>query len=91
MFVEGLSSVEVVKASAAVFACKVAGSAPFNVSWFKDKKPIKSSSKYFIDDENVILKIQDCKVEDVGFYQCVVANEVGRCSVLAALSLKGWL
>lgn len=91
MFVEELTCLEVVKGSTAVFACKVAGSAPFKVSWIKDKKPIKSSQKFIlVDSENVSLKIQDLKEEDVGTYQCVVANEVGSCTGFAALSLKGW-
>lgn len=90
-FVEEPTSLEVVKCSTAVFACKVEGSAPFKVAWFKNKKPIKSNQKYIIvDSENVSLKIQDCKEEDVGTYQCVVANEVGSCTGSAALSLKGW-
>lgn len=73
-----------------MFACKVAGSTPFKVTWIKDKQPIKSSQKYIIvDSENVSLKIMDCRVEDVGTYQCVVANEVGTCSGFGALSLKG--
>uniref|UniRef100_A0A671TMN9 Ig-like domain-containing protein n=1 Tax=Sparus aurata TaxID=8175 RepID=A0A671TMN9_SPAAU len=79
-FVEELKALEVVKGSTAVFACKVAGSAPFKVTWIKDGKPIKSSQKYLIDSENVSLNIQDCKVEDVGAYQCVVANDVGSCT-----------
>lgn len=89
---EELKSLEVVKGSTAVFACKVAGSAPFTVTWLKDKKLIKSSQKYLVitGSENVGLKIQDCEVEDVGTYQCVVANEVGSCTGLAALSLKSW-
>lgn len=90
-FVEELSSLEVVKGSTAVFACKVAGSTPFKVAWFKDRKPIKSSQKYIIvDSDKVGMKIQDCKAEDVGTYQCMVANEVGTCTGCAALSLKGW-
>lgn len=83
-------SLEVVQGSTALFACKVAGSAPFTVTWIKDRKPIKSSQKCIIDSENVSLIIQDCKAKDIGSYQCVVANEVGRCTGLAALSLKGW-
>jgi len=90
-FVKELLCLEVVKGSTAVFEFKVAGSAPYKVSWFKDKRPIKSSQKYIItDSEAVGLKIQDCRVEDVGVYQCVAANEVASCAGSAALSLKGW-
>lgn len=88
-FVEELVPLEVVRGSTTAFEFKVAGSAPFEVTWFKDKKPIKSSQKYIIDNTYMGLKIQDCRVEDMGTYQCIVANEVGRCSGSAALSLKG--
>uniref|UniRef100_A0A3Q3GSG6 Ig-like domain-containing protein n=1 Tax=Labrus bergylta TaxID=56723 RepID=A0A3Q3GSG6_9LABR len=88
-FLKELMHLEVVKGSTAAFACKVAGSAPFKVTWFKDRKPIKSSQKYVIaDSDNVSLKIQDCKADDVGTYKCLVANEVGSCTGFAALSLK---
>uniref|UniRef100_A0A669C266 Titin n=1 Tax=Oreochromis niloticus TaxID=8128 RepID=A0A669C266_ORENI len=78
LVVKGWFSFLFVKGSTAAFASKVAGSAPFSVTWSKDKKPVLSSQKYIIvDSENVGLKIQDCDVDDVGTYQCVVANEVG--------------
>lgn len=48
-FVEELMSLEVVQGSTALFACKVAGSAPFTVTWIKVRKPIKSSQKCVID------------------------------------------
>lgn len=74
-----------------MFACKVAGSAPFKVTWFKDRMPITPSQKYVIaSPDNMSLKVQDCRSGDVGSYKCVVANEVGSCSGFAALSLKGW-
>uniref|UniRef100_A0A672FZ46 Ig-like domain-containing protein n=1 Tax=Salarias fasciatus TaxID=181472 RepID=A0A672FZ46_SALFA len=79
----------VVKGSTVAFDCKLAGSAPFNVTWFKDQKPIKSSQKFLIvDGEKVGLKVQDCREEDVGAYRCVVTNEVGSCESFASLSLK---
>lgn len=90
-FVEEFSSLQVVKGSTAVFTSKVAGSAPFDVMWFKDQRPVSFSQRFLIvDGENVGLKIQHCDVDDVGTYECVVANEVGRCSGLVVLSLKGW-
>uniref|UniRef100_A0A3Q1F7K8 Ig-like domain-containing protein n=1 Tax=Acanthochromis polyacanthus TaxID=80966 RepID=A0A3Q1F7K8_9TELE len=87
-FVEELSSLEVLKGSTAVFACKVAGSRPLNVTWFRDRKPIKSSQKHtIVDGENTGLRIQDCQMEDVGTYRCVVANEVGSCAGFAAMNV----
>lgn len=91
LFVEELTSLQVVKGSTATFACRVAGSSPFNIAWFKDKKQIKSSQRYIITDgDKVGLIIQGCGAEDVGTYQCIVANEVGSCTDSVALSLKGW-
>lgn len=90
-FVEELTSLEVVKGSTAAFACGVAGSSPLKITWFKDKQLIKSSQKHVIvESEKWGLKIKDCKEEDVGAYQCTVANEVGSCTCFPALSLKGW-
>uniref|UniRef100_A0A7N8YP90 non-specific serine/threonine protein kinase n=1 Tax=Mastacembelus armatus TaxID=205130 RepID=A0A7N8YP90_9TELE len=75
-----------VKGSTAVFTCKVAGSAPFKVTWMKDRTPIKPSPKYVITDrEYVGLKIKDCKVDDVGTYHCMVSNEVGSCTGFAVI------
>ncbi|XP_068457588.1 titin-like [Clinocottus analis] len=88
LFAEELTSLQVVKGSTAAFASKVAGSAPFKVTWSKDKKPIKSSKKHIVESEHVSLKIQECEAADVGVYQCVVANEVGSCTGFASLSLK---
>uniref|UniRef100_A0A7N6BIT7 Ig-like domain-containing protein n=1 Tax=Anabas testudineus TaxID=64144 RepID=A0A7N6BIT7_ANATE len=87
VLVEELTSLEVVKGSTAVFACKVAGSALFKVTWLKNKKLIKSSPKYWIstDGQNVGLEIQDCEPEDVGTYQCVVNNEVGSFKLFSLL------
>lgn len=82
---------EVVRGSAAAFTGKVAGTTPFKVSWFKNQKLIASSQKYIITDrERVSLEIQDVQAQDVGSYQCTVANEVGSCSGSAALTLTGW-
>lgn len=91
VFTEELTSLEMEKGSTAVFACTVTGSAQFIVTWVKGGKPIRSSQKYLVttDGETVGLKVQDCKVEDVDTYQCVVASEAGSCAGLAALSLKG--
>lgn len=88
-FVEEPNSVDVVKGSTVMFGGKVAGSPPFTVTWFKDNKILKSSHKYIFSDD-MSLKVQDCNIQDVGSYQCVVANEVGSCTCSADLSLRGW-
>ncbi|XP_068589742.1 roundabout homolog 3-like [Cebidichthys violaceus] len=88
LFAEELTTLQVVEGSTAAFSSIMTGSAPFKVTWFKDKKPIKASKKHLVESEHVSLKIQDCKVGDVGAYECVVANEVGSCTGLTSLTLK---
>lgn len=84
---------DVVRGSMAVFACKVTGTAPFEITWFKDNKQITSSTKHIIThaDDVMRLEIRDCDLLDVGSYQCMLANEVGSCTGSAAMSMKGWL
>lgn len=91
-FVEELMPFEVVKGSTAAFACKVAGTTPFQVMWFKNQKPIAAGPNYIMtDSECVSLTIQDVQAQDVGTYQCTVVSEVGSCTSSAALTLTGWL
>lgn len=69
----------------------VTGSSPFTITWIKDKKRIKSSQKFIIDSKkNICSKILECDVDDTGFYQRVVTNDVGGVTCAATLSLKGW-
>uniref|UniRef100_A0A3B4TI51 Ig-like domain-containing protein n=1 Tax=Seriola dumerili TaxID=41447 RepID=A0A3B4TI51_SERDU len=71
----------------AMIQCVITGSAPLNVVWLKDNQDLpKVPAQY---QTFLGLKIQDCREEDVGTYQCMVANEVGSCTGFAALSLKG--
>lgn len=74
-----------------VFECQVAGTGPFEVTWHKDKKQIKTNKKHAIYEYgNVMsLKIQECDALDVGGYQCTVSNEVGSCSCSTTMSMKG--
>lgn len=80
------------KGSSASFACQVAGTAPFEITWHKDTKEVKPSAKHGFSQMNDTagLVVHKCDSVDVGEYQCTVANEVGSCTCKAPLILKGW-
>ena len=80
------------KGSIACFECGVAGTAPFEITWFKNTKEIKSSGKYAISQVTgtLTLEVQKCDTTDVGEYQCTVSNEVGSSTCKTTLSIKGW-
>lgn len=75
----------------ALLQCEISGTGPFEVSWFKDKKQIRSSKKYrlFSQKSLVSLEIFSFNSADVGEYECVVANDVGKCGCSATHLLKG--
>lgn len=85
--------VEVVKGHAAKLQCEVTGTAPFDVTWLKDKKPVTTDKKHTIvtKDTSSYLEIQSFDSADVGDYQCVVANDVGKIISKTVAKLKGLL
>lgn len=90
-FIRELVPTDVVKGSSACFDCQVMGTGPFEITWHKDAKEIKPSSKHGFSQTNgtVGLEVHKCDAVDVGEYQCTVANEVGSCTCKATLNLKG--
>lgn len=82
---------EVVKSYDAVLECEVTGTPPFEVTWLKDNKEIRSSKKYTMADKQSVfaLQIMNCDFQDAGEYQCIVSNEAGSCSCTTRVTLKG--
>uniref|UniRef100_A0A3B3ZPC3 Ig-like domain-containing protein n=1 Tax=Periophthalmus magnuspinnatus TaxID=409849 RepID=A0A3B3ZPC3_9GOBI len=76
--------------STAGFQCQVAGTPPFQVTWHKDSKEMKPSSKHGFSLTNDImgLEVHKCDSIDIGEYQCTVSNEVGSCTCKTTLNLK---
>lgn len=83
--------VEVVKGHAAKFQCEVTGTPPFDVTWFRDRKPVTTDKKHNIVTKDTIsyLEIQSFDSSDVGDYQCVVSNDVGKITSKSLARLKG--
>uniref|UniRef100_A0A3B1JXK9 Ig-like domain-containing protein n=1 Tax=Astyanax mexicanus TaxID=7994 RepID=A0A3B1JXK9_ASTMX len=81
VIVKPFSPVEVVNGFNALFECQVKGTAPFEITWQKDSKEIKASTKHLISQKNgsvMILDVQKCDALDVGEYNCIITNEVGK-------------
>lgn len=89
--IKDLAPAELVKDSTAHLECQVTGTSPFEVTWYRDAKEIKSSAKHSFSQINgtLGLEVHKCGAADVGEYQCTVANEVGSCTSKATLKLKG--
>jgi len=83
--------VEVVKDSDVELECEVMGTTPFEVTWLKNNKEIRSGKKYTMSEKMSVfyLHITKCAPSDVGEYQCIIANEGGSCACTARVALKG--
>lgn len=79
------------KGAATQLECQITGTAPFEISWLKNKKAISSDQKYKIVVEDTLsrLEIQPFESADVGDYQCVISNDVGKVITKALAKLKG--
>lgn len=87
-----LQTVEAVKGAAAHLECEVTGTAPFEISWLKNKKVIATDQKYKVVSQDSLsrLEIKSFESADVGDYQCVISNDVGKVTTKAQAKLKGW-
>uniref|UniRef100_A0A8C8VEM4 Ig-like domain-containing protein n=1 Tax=Pelusios castaneus TaxID=367368 RepID=A0A8C8VEM4_9SAUR len=82
--------VETLKGLDAHLECELQGTPPFQISWYKDKREIKSSKKYKIMSENYLTSIHILNVDatDVGEYHCKATNDVGSDSCICSITLK---
>lgn len=71
--------------------CEMRGTPPFQVNWYKDKRPLKESMKYKLVSEgsSATLHIMKLEQEDAGLYECRVSNNVGSESCHTTITLKG--
>lgn len=90
-FTKEFKPVEVLKEYDVMLLAEVAGTAPFEITWFKDNTTLRSGRKYktFIQDQLVSLQILRFVAADAGEYQCRVTNEVGSSACSAKVTLRG--
>lgn len=75
----------------AVLECEITGSAPFEVSWKKNKKRLSTDKKFRVVSQGSLssLEIHSFESADTGEYECVVSNEVGSVSSNSTAKQKG--
>uniref|UniRef100_A0A3P9KQZ9 Ig-like domain-containing protein n=1 Tax=Oryzias latipes TaxID=8090 RepID=A0A3P9KQZ9_ORYLA len=78
-FVKVAQSVEGLKGKDVSLYCEMSGTAPFQITWFKDKKPLMESRKYKMvgESSSTTLHVIGIEPSDVGEYECKVSNSVG--------------
>uniref|UniRef100_A0A3B3V3H0 Ig-like domain-containing protein n=1 Tax=Poecilia latipinna TaxID=48699 RepID=A0A3B3V3H0_9TELE len=76
--------------SNATLECRVAGSQPMVVSWFKDDKEIHSDDKYKLDfsESAASVTITHLDQSDGGVYTCRASNKAGENETSGTLTVK---
>lgn len=71
--------------------CEMSGSAPFQVTWFKDRKPLMEGRKFKMVSEGsaATLHVTGIEALDAGEYECKVSNSVGSESCSTSVKHRG--
>lgn len=91
-FIKTPAPVGGIKGKDASLHCEVYGTPPFQINWYKDKRPLTDSSskrKMVSEGSFAALHIMKLEQDDAGLYECNVSNHVGTESCCARVSLKG--
>uniref|UniRef100_A0A6I8NPB6 Ig-like domain-containing protein n=1 Tax=Ornithorhynchus anatinus TaxID=9258 RepID=A0A6I8NPB6_ORNAN len=83
-------AVDTLKGTEVSLECELSGTPPFEVTWFKDKRQLRSSKKYKVASKNYHASIHILNVEtsDIGEYHCKAQNEVGSDTCICSVQLK---
>lgn len=90
-FTKTLKKVDASLGSNVTLECRVAGSQPMVVSWFKDNQEIHSDAKYKLEfsESKATVTISDLEKADSGVYTCKATNDAGEKDTSETLSVKG--
>lgn len=92
-FTKPLRNVASVVGSTCRLDCRIAGSLPMRVAWFKDGRELASGDKYraaFVEG-TASLEIHGVDLSDAGTFTCRATNSVGSKDSSGALVVQGWL
>ncbi|XP_074514104.1 cell adhesion molecule DSCAM-like [Sebastes fasciatus] len=89
-FTKTLKKVDGSIGSDVTLECRVAGSQPMVVSWYKDQKEIHSDAKYKLDFSEITASVTVTGLEqtDGGVYTCRASNDAGEKETSGTLSIK---
>uniref|UniRef100_A0A8C7A2L9 Ig-like domain-containing protein n=1 Tax=Nothoprocta perdicaria TaxID=30464 RepID=A0A8C7A2L9_NOTPE len=84
------SPVDMLKGTEVSLECEISGTPPFDITWYKDRRQIRSSKKYKVTAKNYHTSVHILNVEaaDVGEYQCKAQNDVGSDTCFCTVKLK---
>ncbi|XP_078540256.1 titin-like [Lissotriton helveticus] len=84
------SPAQILKGVDVSLECDLSGTPPFDVTWYKDRRQIRSSKKYKVTSKNTLASVHILNVEasDIGEYQCKATNEVGSDTCICTIKLK---
>uniref|UniRef100_A0A803W606 Ig-like domain-containing protein n=1 Tax=Ficedula albicollis TaxID=59894 RepID=A0A803W606_FICAL len=82
--------VDTLKGSDVILQCEIAGTPPFEVAWFKDRRQVRSSKKFKVTAKHSVasLHILNLESQDTGEYQCKAMNEVGSDTCTCPVKFK---
>ena len=71
--------------------CEINGTAPFQITWLKDSKPLMESRKckMLSEGSSATLHIIGLEPADAGEYECKVSNSVGSETCQTSVKLRG--
>lgn len=72
--------------------CKVSGSQPMTISWFKDDQTLESGVKFqpAFEGSSAALRISTLEKTDSGVYKCRASNSAGFKETSGTLYVKGY-
>uniref|UniRef100_A0A8C6WTD7 Ig-like domain-containing protein n=1 Tax=Neogobius melanostomus TaxID=47308 RepID=A0A8C6WTD7_9GOBI len=89
-FVKVPQPVEGLKGKDVSLYCELSGTAPFQITWFKDRKPLMESRKYKMLSEgsSATLHVIGIESSDAGEYECKASNNVGSDTCQTSVKLR---
>lgn len=90
-FTKSLKKVDGSIGSNVTMECRVSGSQPMVVSWYKDDKEIQSDAKYKLEfsESTAAVMVIGLEQSDGGVYTCRATNDAGSKDTSGTLSVKG--